>query len=63
MLINFDEQNLSWEANSSADSQETPYIFSNQNVNFRAQETNPLGAMLTWLNPIHIPTSYFEDTF
>ena len=51
-------QSLSWEANWSAASQETPRISRNPKVHYRTHKRPPPVSILDQPNPVHIPTSH-----
>ena len=53
------EYSPSWEANRFSASQEIPRIFSNPNVHLLLYTCPPPVPVLSQLDPVHIPTSYF----
>ena len=54
-------QSLSWEANWSAASQETPRISRNPKVHYRTHKRPPPVPILGQPNPVHIHTSHFLE--
>ena len=54
-------QSPSWEANWFAASQETPRISKNPNVHYRTHKRPPTLSILGQPNPVHIPTSHFQE--
>jgi hypothetical protein len=53
------EQSPSWEGNRFLASQEIPRVLLNQKVLYRIQNSSPPVSILSQLNPVHTPTSYF----
>ena len=53
------EHSPSWEANRFSASQEIPRILWNMNINYRINKCPLPFPMLSQLDPVHIPTSYF----
>ena len=53
------EQSPSWEAKWFSPSQEIPYILWNPNVHYRIHKCPPPVPILSQLDPVHTPTSYF----
>ena len=53
------EQSPSWEANRFSTSQEIPHIYWNRKVNYRIHKCPPPVPILSQLDSVHAPTSYF----
>ena len=53
------EQTPSWEANRFSASQEIPHILWNPKVHFRIHKFPPPAPVLSHLDPVHVPKSYF----
>ena len=53
------EQSLSWEANRFSASQEIPHILWNSKVHYHIHKSPPPVPILSLLDPVHIPSSYF----
>jgi len=53
------EQRPSWEANQFSDSQEIPHILWNSKVHYRTHKCPPPVPILSQLDSVHTPTSYF----
>jgi hypothetical protein len=53
------EQSPSWEANWSAASQEIPHILRNPKAHHRTHKRTPPVPILSYLHPVHTPTSHF----
>ena len=59
LLTHSTEQSPSWEANRFSVSEEIPRISWNAMVRYRVHKYMPLVPILSQLDPIHTPTSYF----
>jgi hypothetical protein len=53
------EQSPFWETNRFAASQEIPRILRNPKVHYHIHKCPPPVSILSQLNPVHTPTSYF----
>jgi hypothetical protein len=53
------EQSPSWDSNRFAASLEIPHILWNPNFHYRIHKRPPTVSILSQLNPVHTPTSYF----
>ena len=59
LLIYSMEQSPSWEANWSVASKEIPRILCNPKVHHRTHKRTPPVPILSYLHPVHTPTSHF----
>ena len=59
LLTHSMEQSPSWEANQFSASQEIPHILWNPEVHYSSHKWPPPFPILSQLDPVHMPTSYF----